>query len=180
MGKPTKMLRDEGQGGAKGQGTKLSKDFGEAPLLKVSSGWKIGVVTSRFNPDITKRLRAGAENRFLELGGRKEQLFEVNVPGALEIPLASRWLFNSGCDGVLTLGAVIRGETSHYDIVCEGYLRGCLRVQEEVVKPLSFGVLTVENRQQALSRSGGERGHKGETAIEVLLEMLILKGEIVG
>lgn len=147
--------------------------------LTVLPHWKVGLVTSRFNEEITGKLEAGAVHRFLELGGEKEQLLQVSVPGALEIPMASRWLFNAGCDGVISLGAVIRGETSHYDIVCEGYLRGCLRVQEEVGKPLSFGVLTVENKEQALRRSGDGKGHKGRESVEVLVEMLSLQGELV-
>ena len=143
--------------------------------LKIAPHWKIGIVTSRFNEAITVPLEEGAICRFLDLGGQSGQVIRIKVPGALEIPMASRWLFESGCDAVVALGAVIRGETTHYEVVCEGFLRGCMEIQKEAGKPLSFGVLTVENRAQALARVGGDKGHKGVEAVDVAIEMLNLQ-----
>ena len=146
--------------------------------VKVLSHWKLGVVTSRFNKTVTSLLEKGAVHRFLELGGKLDQLTCVTVPGALEIPMASQWMFDSGCEAVVTLGTVIRGETSHYEVVCEGYLWGCLRLQEKLGKPITFGVLTVENKTQALARAGGEKGHKGMEAMEAAVEMLYLRHQL--
>lgn len=147
--------------------------------LKMASHWRVGMVTSRFNKDVTTLLEEGAIGRFLELGGQSEQLIRVTVPGALEISMASRWLFEFGCDAVVALGAVIRGETTHYETVCEGYLRGCVKVQEKMGRPLAFGVLTAENKAQALARAGGDKGHKGIEAVDVIIEMLNLRKEIL-
>lgn len=146
---------------------------------KISPHWRVGLVTSRFNETITAPLEKGALDRFLELGGHPTQIVPVSVPGALEIPLASHWLFQSGCDAVGVLGVVIRGETTHYETVCEGCLKGCLRVQIEVGKPLAFGVLTVESKSQALARIGGKKGHKGVETMDVVIEMLNLQRKIL-
>ena len=107
-----------------------------------------------------------------------EQVTCVSVPGAVEIPLVAKTLLDKGYDGVATLGAVIRGETSHYDYVCSSVQQGCTQLQLEYGKPVIFGVLTTENSQQALDRVGGKKGHKGEEAIEVLLEMLSLEASL--
>ena len=142
--------------------------------LSVDATWTIGVVTSRFNPLVTEPLEQGALDKLLELGCTKEQLRIVRVPGAVEIPLAAKALLQQGCDAVVALGAVIRGETSHYDYVCNSVERGCSQLQLDFNRPLAFGVLTTENRDQALARVGGAKGHKGAEAAEVAIEMLNL------
>ena len=81
-------------------------------------------------------------------------------------------MLNQGCDAAIALGAVIRGETSHYDYVCQSVERGITQIMLETGKPIAFGVLTTENEQQALDRVGGNHGHKGEEAAQVALEML--------
>ena len=85
----------------------------------------IGVVTSRFNEVVTEKLKQGALTRLLSLGLEQKNIKAVSVPGAVEIPLAAQWLLESGCDAVVALGAVIRGETTHYDYVCSSVERGC-------------------------------------------------------
>ncbi|MBL7687207.1 MAG: 6,7-dimethyl-8-ribityllumazine synthase [Bdellovibrionaceae bacterium] len=132
---------------------------------------KIGVVCARFNRDITAKLEAGAMRRLKELGVADKNIRLVSVPGAVEIPLGAKALLKAGMDGVITLGCVIRGETTHYESVCTSVERGCTHLQLEQLKPVVFGVLTVENMEQALDRVGGHHGHKGEEAAEVAVEM---------
>lgn len=139
---------------------------------------KIGVVVSIFNDEVTSKLEDGAldylescENVIIEL---------VRVPGAVEIPLTCQWLFDRSCDGVVALGAVIRGETSHYDYVCMSVTQGITQVMLQNKKPIAFGILTTENEKQALERVGGKHGHKGEEAAQVVMEMLGLGKDLLG
>jgi 6,7-dimethyl-8-ribityllumazine synthase len=146
--------------------------------LKSQSRWKIGMVTSRFNSEITEPLETGAYERLIELGINPEQIVRVRVPGAVEIPLAARLLIDRECDAVIALGAVILGETSHYDYVCNAVERGCSQVMLESKKPVVFGVLTTENEEQARDRIGGKHGHKGRDAADTAVEMLNLVEQI--
>jgi 6,7-dimethyl-8-ribityllumazine synthase len=139
---------------------------------------KIGVVTARFNREITEKLEAGALEVLQGLGLKKEHLWVVRVPGAVEIPLAVKHLFDEGMDGVVALGAVIRGDTAHFDYVCQSVERGCTELMIRVGKPIGFGVLTTENEDQAMARAGGSMGNKGSEAAEVVVEMLDLKRKI--
>lgn len=142
--------------------------------LKVQERWKIGIVTSRFNSQITEGLEVGCYQRLLELGVKAEHIARVRVPGAVEIPLAALKLLERDCDAVIALGAVIRGETTHYDYVCNSVERGCSEVMLRTKKPVVFGVLTTENEEQAEARVGGAHGHKGRDAAEVAVEMCSL------
>ncbi|MCB0414124.1 MAG: 6,7-dimethyl-8-ribityllumazine synthase [Bdellovibrionales bacterium] len=141
--------------------------------------FKIGVVTSRFNQPITERLESEALKRLADLGYKEEQIVRVSVPGAFEIPLAAKQLLESGCHGVCALGAVIRGQTTHYDYVCMAVERGCSQLQLEYGRPVGFGVLTTENKDQAIARSGGQKENKGADTVDVVLEMLSLKQMIL-
>lgn len=136
---------------------------------------KIGVVTSRFNQEITDKLEEGALDVLEEA---QIEIYAVRVPGAVEIPLACRELLLAGCDGVVALGAVIRGETTHYDYVCNSVERGITQLMLEMGKPIGFGVLTTENEEQAYDRVGGKHGHKGMDAALVTLEMVGLLPEL--
>ncbi len=139
---------------------------------------KIGIVTARFNPEVTSLLREGALRKLGQRGVPAAQIVDVAVPGAFEIPLAAKALLQSGCGAVIALGAVIRGETSHYDYVCNAAERGCSTLQLEFAKPVVFGVLTTDTDEQAMDRVGGRHGHKGEEAAEVALEMMDLLKKI--
>lgn len=154
----------------------------DASLLKVNKSWKIGLITSRFNEPVTAALHEGALQRFDQLGVTQDQLTIVKVAGALEIPLMAQWMLeygvNGGVDGVVALGAVIRGETSHYDVVVNGVQQGVMQVQLRYGKPIALGVLTTENAQQAYARAGGNKGHKGKESVDVLIEMLNLKAQL--
>lgn len=142
--------------------------------LDVKDRWKIGIVTSRFNAAITEALESGCYSRLLEMGVKAERISRVRVPGAVEIPLAALKMLEHDCDAVIALGAVIRGETSHYDYVCNSVERGCSEVMLQTKRPVVFGVLTTENEEQAEARIGGAHGHKGRDAAEVAIEMLSL------
>jgi 6,7-dimethyl-8-ribityllumazine synthase len=139
---------------------------------------RIGIVTAKWNYPITSQLEAGALRALQEMGCAPGKIKSVYVPGAFEIPLAVQALLESGFDGVVALGCVIRGETSHYDYVCNAVERGCSEVQLKLNKPVGFGILTTENEQQALDRVGGKHGHKGEEAAQVVIEMINLLREL--
>ena len=137
---------------------------------------KIGVVTSRFNEDVTSLLEDGTLKYLQECDA---EIFAVKVPGAVEIPLAVQALFDyQKVDGVVTLGAVIRGETTHYEEVCRSVERNCSRLMLDYKKPIGFGVLTVENEEQAFDRIGGAHGHKGVDAAQAVIEMIGLVNTI--
>ncbi len=130
---------------------------------------KIGVVTSRFNSEITEKLEEGAL-QYLE--DCNAEILAVRVPGAVEIALAAQALLDQGCDGVVVCGAVIRGDTSHYDLVCNSVERGITQLMLEYKKPIGFGVITTENDLQAEARAGGAHGNKGQEAAQVTVEMI--------
>jgi 6,7-dimethyl-8-ribityllumazine synthase len=132
----------------------------------------------RFYEDLAERLVEGARRVFEEAGATLEV---HDVPGAFELPLAARYCADSGrYEGVACLGAVIRGETDHYDYVCSEAASGIARVALDTGVPCAFGVLTVENMEQALARSGGGKRHTGEDAARAVLRMAALRRELRG
>ena len=142
--------------------------------LEPQARWKIGIVTSRFNHEITERLEGGCYERLIELGVKTEQITLVRVPGAVEIPLAASKMVDRAYDGVIALGAVIQGDTKHFDYVCNAVERGCTELMLQSKKPIVFGVLTTNDEKQAEERVGGSHGHKGRDAADTLVEMLNL------
>jgi 6,7-dimethyl-8-ribityllumazine synthase len=137
------------------------------------SGLRVGVVRARWNAPIVDRLAEGVERGLKALGVVADDLIEVSVPGSFEIPFGARTLATSGrVDAVVCIGAVIRGETTHYDIVAGECARGVQDVQLSTGIPVAFGVLTTEDEGQALARSEGAGGHNvGEEAAAVAVEM---------
>lgn len=149
---------------------------GKAKVKKGQKALRIAVVTSRFNEEITAKLEDGAFDYLEEVGA---QILSIRVPGAIEIPLAIQALLETKkIDGVVALGAVIRGETTHYDYVCQSVERGCSELMLRYKKPIGFGVLTTENDEQALARAGGKHGNKGYESAQVVVEMIGLLKEI--
>lgn len=143
------------------------------------AGRRVGIVCARFNEEITARLLSGAQRALVEAGVAGADVVIVHVPGAIEIPLAAAALLDaSKVDAVVALGAVIRGDTTHYDSVCRMVEQGVLHVMLTAKRPIAFGVLTCENEQQAFERSGADAGNKGAQAALVALEMAGLLGEI--
>jgi 6,7-dimethyl-8-ribityllumazine synthase len=138
------------------------------------TGVRVGLVCGRFNDHITDRLVEGAENALAVHGVAEADVTQVWVPGAFEAPMAARALITNGhVDAVVCLGAVIRGETSHYDFVAGECARGIQQVQLDTGVPVVFGVLTTENLEQALARSS-EEDNKGEESVRTALEMVDL------
>ena len=134
------------------------------------------VAVGRFYEDLAERLIAGARSAFEE-GGHTSDVFDV--PGAFELPLAAAYLAETGrYDGVACLGAVIRGETDHYDFVCAEAARGIQDVQLRTGVPCAFGVLTVSTMEQALARAGGGKRDQGRHAAEAVLRMARLRSEL--
>jgi 6,7-dimethyl-8-ribityllumazine synthase len=146
--------------------------------LQNAKGLKIGVVTARWNPDVTDKLEEGALSALREMGCTESDIRAVSVPGCFEVPLAVKALLEVGCDGVIALGAVIRGETTHYDYVCSSVERGCTELQLRFGKPVGFGILTTENDEQAHDRAGGKHGNKGAECARVVVEMVRLLDSI--
>jgi 6,7-dimethyl-8-ribityllumazine synthase len=123
---------------------------------------------------VTEPLESGALQELAKQGVSEQNIVQVRVPGAVEIPLAAQALLDKGVDGVVTLGAVIRGETAHFDYVCTSVERACTQLQLEYKRPVGFGVLTTENAEQGLRSSRGEKGNKGIETAQVVLEMIEL------
>ena len=134
---------------------------------------RFAIVVGRFYEDLAERLVDGAQRVFEKAGAEVDV---HDVPGAFELPLAARYCADSGrYEGVACLGAVIRGETDHYDYVCGQAAAGIARVQLDTSVPCAFGVLTVDNMQQALARTGGGKRHQGEDAAHAVLRMAELR-----
>lgn len=141
--------------------------------------FKIALVVSRFNEEITSKLLQGALARLKERGFKDSDITVAHVPGAVEIPIVAQRLAQTGeFEAVVALGAVIRGETTHYDYVCDQVSAGCQQVALHNDTPVIFGVLTTENDAQAEARVGGAHGHKGADAIDAAVETVAVLREI--
>jgi 6,7-dimethyl-8-ribityllumazine synthase len=140
------------------------------------AGRRIAVVASRFNEDVVKKLVDGALDALVKHGVVYDDIDVVWVPGAWELPLAARWLLASErYDGVVALGAVIRGETAHFEYISAEASRGIAAASVDHETPIGFGVLTCENDEQAEARAGGAHGNKGWDAALATLEMVDLQ-----
>lgn len=149
----------------------------EGKLL--AEGLKIGIVVARFNEFITSKLLSGAEDTLLRHGANGDDITVAWVPGAFEIPLVAKKMAKSGkYDGIICLGAVIRGATSHYDYVCNEVSKGVALVNMETEVPTAFGVLTTENIEQAVERAGTKAGNKGSDAAMAVIEMANLTRQL--
>ncbi|MGH7445566.1 MAG: 6,7-dimethyl-8-ribityllumazine synthase [Longimicrobiales bacterium] len=144
-------------------------------------GRRFAIVVSRFNENVTDRLLAGALACLEAHGVTEDDTTVYSVPGAWELPLAvDRLLRTGGCDAVIALGCVIRGETPHFDYVAAGATDGLLRAALEHGVPVAFGLLTTDDKVQALARAGGKAGNKGWEAALTALEMADLYARIGG
>lgn len=142
-------------------------------------GLNVALVVSRWNEFITERLKEGAIKALKRHGIDEEQITVAYCPGAYEIPLTAKTLLNTKrYDGVACLGAVIRGETPHFDYVCSAVNNGINQLNLSSDMPVTFGVLTTDTIEQAIERSGTKAGNKGEEAAVALLEMISLINKI--
>ena len=140
---------------------------------------RVAVVVARFNKFVTLKLLDGAKKCFKDKGVEPENILIVEVPGSFEIPLiASKLASSSSYDAIVCIGAVIKGETDHYEHVSKIASEGILNVAMSTGVPVTFGVLTTENTEQALARAGGDHGNVGYEAAEVAIEMANLMNRI--
>lgn len=145
----------------------------------VSKDIKVGIVASRFNEFITSKLLAGAMDALIRHEVKEEDVHVAWVPGAFEIPLiASKMAKSKKYDAIICLGAVIRGNTTHYDYVCSEVSKGIATVSLNSDIPVMFGVITTENIEQAIERAGTKAGNKGFDCAVGAIEMVNLIREI--
>ena len=142
------------------------------------SDLKIAVIQSRFNESVTESLLQGALEALQEMGVAKERVQACSVPGAVELPLVAKRLAASGAfDAIVVVGAVIRGETSHYDHVCGMTADGCRQASLDTGVPIAFGVLTCDTPEQAFARCAPGEANKGREAACVAVELANLLRE---
>ena len=134
---------------------------------------KVAIAVARWNQHITYELRDGAVKTLIEAGFNPEDVDVYEVPGAVELTFAASQLIETEVyDAVIVFGCVIRGDTPHFDYVCQSVTQGVTQLNADIDTPVIFGVLTVNNEQQALDRIGGPAGHKGVEAAQAAMEMI--------
>lgn len=139
----------------------------------------VAIVVARFNDFITSKLLAGAQDTLTRHGVNADQIDVYLVPGAFEIPfITKKVLATKKYDGIVTLGAVIRGATTHYDLVCNEVAKGVGQLSLNADVPVVFGVVTTESIEQAIDRAGAKSGNKGSDVAQSLLEMMSLNSLI--
>jgi 6,7-dimethyl-8-ribityllumazine synthase len=144
-----------------------------------AAGLRFAIVVSRFNGFVTERLLNGAVDALTRSGAKPAEIDVARVPGAMEIPLAAEQLAGTGrYDAIVCLGAVIRGETPHFEYVCAESSRGVAQASLRAGVPISYGILTVENLEQAVDRAGLKSGNKGFEAAMSAVEMANLLRKI--
>lgn len=140
---------------------------------------KVGIVVAQFNDLVTQRLTSGAVGQLKKLGIAEECITTVYVPGAMELPRIVQKLADSGkVDGIIALGAVVKGSTDHYQYVCSATTSGLAKASLAGPCPVMFGLLTTETMAQALDRAGGKSGNKGGECAAGLVEMLSIENQL--
>jgi len=141
----------------------------------ISKGYKYALVVSRFNNFVTEKLQEGAIDALLRSGTKENEIDIIKVPGAFEIPLTAKRCVASGrYDAIICLGAVIRGETPHFDFVANEVTKGIALLNLEYSKPISYGIITADNTEQAIERAGNKMGNKGFSSAQATIELLNL------
>lgn len=144
----------------------------------LGEGLRIGIVVSRFNEFITSRLLSGALDMLCRHGVDSEMIEVVWVPGAFEIPLTAKKMVERGYDGIICLGAIIRGATPHFEYVASEVTKGIAQVALESGMPIVYGLITADTLEQAIERAGTKAGNKGADAALTVLEMINLFKEL--
>ena len=141
----------------------------------ISKGYKYALVVSRFNNFITEKLLEGAMDALIRSGAKNDEINIVRVPGSFEIPLVAKRIAKSGkYDSIICLGAVIRGETPHFDFVANEVTKGIALLNLELSIPVTYGIITADNTEQAIERAGTKMGNKGFSAAQNAIELLNL------
>jgi 6,7-dimethyl-8-ribityllumazine synthase len=149
---------------------------GHAPKLEIDArDLAVTILVASWHPEIADALLAGAERSLKAAGNDVYSI--IKVPGAFELPLAAKWAIEDGADVVIALGVVIKGETPHFDFVCDAATTGLTKVQLDTDTPIGFGLLTVDNMEQALARAGlpTSKEDKGAEAVEAAISMAMLR-----
>ena len=148
----------------------------EVSSIPNAAAFKFGIVCSEWNHEITNALKEGAVNTLLANGAKKENIIIREVPGSFELTLGAQFMAEAtDVDAIICLGCVIQGETRHFDFICDAVAKGITDLNIEYNIPFIFGVLTPNNQQQALDRSGGKHGNKGDEAAVTAIKMLALR-----
>lgn len=143
------------------------------PSAETIGSKKIGIVVSEWNTEITESLFDGAYSTLIKAGILRENITRWDVPGSFELTLGSQWMAQKEeIDAVISLGCVIQGETKHFDFICQAVASGITEVSLKYDKPVIFGVLTTNDKKQAMERAGGKHGNKGDEAAATALNML--------
>jgi 6,7-dimethyl-8-ribityllumazine synthase len=147
--------------------------------IKNAGSFKIAIIVSEWNEEVTEALYAGAVSTLKSSGMSAPAIVRYDVPGVFELALAAQWTAaREEIDAVICLGCVIQGETRHFDFICQASADGITNVGLKYDKPIIFGVLTPNTQKQALDRAGGKHGNKGDEAAAAALKMLQLKQQI--
>ena len=141
----------------------------------ISKGYNLAIVVSRFNDFVTTRLMEGAIDAIERSGGDKKNIDVFRVPGAFEIPLATKRIAKSNkYHAIICIGAVIRGETPHFDFIASEVTKGIAQLNLEYTIPISYGIITADNTEQAIERAGNKMGNKGFQSAQSAIELLNL------
>ncbi len=148
----------------------------EGSALAGASEFRFGIVWSEWNHDVTAALRDGAIKTLKAAGAKEENIIVKEVPGSFELTLGAQYMAeHANVDAIICIGCVIQGETRHFDFICDAVAKGITNLNIKYSKPVIFGVLTPNNQQQALDRSGGKHGNKGDEAAITAIKMLSLR-----
>jgi 6,7-dimethyl-8-ribityllumazine synthase len=160
----------------------VNNNLSEYNKDKIPNGadFKIGIVVSEWNLEITENLLKGAKQALIDNNVPEDKIIVKWVPGAFELPLGCQFLLESDddLDGVIAIGCVIQGETKHFDFVCQGATQGIMSINLEYNTPVSFCLLTDNTKQQSIDRSGGKHGNKGIECAVACLKMIGLQEEL--
>lgn len=152
----------------------------ENVVIPDASEMRFGIVVAEWNSEITNALYTAAFNLLIKNGTKEENIKKMNVPGSFELTSGARFFAeDSQTDAVICLGCVIQGETRHFDFICHAVANGLTQLGIIFPKPFVFGVLTTDNLQQAIDRSGGKHGNKGEEAAVTAIKMLAEKKKLI-
>lgn len=144
-----------------------------------AKGMRFGIVVAEWNWEVTGAMAQGAFDTLIRHGATEDSIDIKRVPGSFELPLGGQFMAGKGIyDAIILIGCVIQGETRHFDFICQGVTQGTVELNLKYNLPVIYGVLTTENLQQAIDRSGGIHGNKGDEAAITAIKMVSLKREI--
>ncbi len=151
----------------------------EGGRLISAAHYKFAIVWSEWNIDITRALYRGAYEVLIQYGAKPENIIEKTVPGSFELTMGAQFVAEkTKADAIICLGCVIQGETKHFDFICDAVANGITNLNIKYNKPVIFGVLTTNTQQQAIDRSGGKYGNKGNEAAITAIKMLGLRDSL--